>query len=138
MIVIIEDDIDDEEIFESIIREIGIENEIKWFTESDSAFEFLKTTKEKIFLIFSDINLPGMNGIEFKRKIDSDPELRRKSIPFVFLSTQATQRDVNEAYTELTVQGFFKKGSSYSEIRDMLKNIFEYWRTSKHPNSQDL
>ncbi|MBK6266175.1 response regulator [Marivirga sp. S37H4] len=134
-IVIIEDDEDDKEIFESIVRELGIQNEIKWFVETESAFDFLKTTDEKVFLIFSDINLPGKNGIQFKYDIDADPELRKKSIPFVFLSTYASQKDVEEAYIKVTVQGFFIKGTDYGEIKKMLQHIFEYWKNSKHPNS---
>jgi len=31
-------------------------------------------TKEEIFLIISDLNMPGLNGMEFKKKIDSDNE----------------------------------------------------------------
>ena len=134
-IIIIEDDADDKEIFESIVRDLNINNEIVWFIEAKSAFSFLKTTNKKVFLIFCDINLPGKNGIEFKRDIDNDPELRKKGIPFVFLSTQANQNDINEAYLKMTVQGFFKKGNNYNEMKAMLKNIFEYWKNSLHPNT---
>src|SRR5690606_7584704 len=100
-IVIVEDDADDKEIFESIVRDLNINNEIVWFTEAENAFSFLKTTNKKVFLIFCDINLPEINGIEFRRDIDNDPELRKKSIPFVFLSTQASQSDINEAYLKM-------------------------------------
>lgn len=134
-IIIVEDDADDKEIFESIVRDLKINNEIVWFTEAKSAFSFLKTTHKKVFLIFCDINLPEINGIEFKWDIDNDPELRKKSIPFVFLSTQASQSDINEAYLKMTVQGFFKKGNNYNEMKTMLKNIFEYWKNSLHPNT---
>jgi len=134
LIVVIEDDSDDQEIFEMIVTELDINNKIKWFSEAQSAFQFLKETNENIFIIFSDINLPGHNGIEFKRAIDADPDLRKKSIPFVFLSTQASQKDVNEAYTQMTVQGFFTKGSNYNEMKAVLKYIFAYWKFSRHPN----
>jgi CheY-like chemotaxis protein len=136
LIVVVEDDTDDTEIFESIVRELDIENEIKWFSETRTAFTFLKETKENIFLIFSDINLPGNTGIEFKRAIDADPDLRRKSIPFVFLSTQASQKDINEAYTKMTVQGFFTKGNNYNDMKAMLKYIFAYWKYSQLPDFQ--
>ena len=135
LIILIEDDPDDKEIFESITRELGISNEILAFSTTTMAFDFLKTTRKDIFLIFSDINLPDRNGVEFKRRIDDDPELRQKSIPFVFLSTVADPRDVTEAYTKMTVQGFFKKPSSYSELKMTLENIYTYWKNSKHPNS---
>ena len=135
LILIIEDDPDDYELFESLVRELGISNDIKWFPNAVKGFEFLKSTDLKTFVIFCDINLPGLNGIEFKRQIDEDPELRKKSIPFVFLSTNASQSAVNEAFTQMTVQGFFKKESNYNLMKSVLKTIFEYWIYSKHPNA---
>lgn len=134
-IVIVEDDADDKEIFESIVRDLNLKNEIVWFIEAKNAFSFLKETDKKVFLIFCDINLPGKDGIEFKGEIDADPELRKKSIPFVFLSTQASKHDIEVAYIKMTVQGFFKKGNNYNEMKSMLKTIFEYWKNSLHPNT---
>lgn len=133
-IVLIEDDEDDKDIFEAVIRELGIENELMWFPETESAFDYLKNTDKKVFLIISDINLPGKNGIQFKYDIDADSELRKKSIPFIFLSTHVSQKDVEEAYLKVTVQGFFIKQSDYEDIKTMLKHIFDYWKDCKHPN----
>lgn len=134
-IILVEDDKDDKMFFEEVVKDLGIKNEIKWFDNTEDAIHFLKTTKKSIFLIFSDINLPGKNGLEFKRFIDYDPKLRKKSIPFVFYSTSAFQQDVNEAYTEMTVQGFFRKGSDIQESTRTIKVIFEYWSLCKHPNT---
>jgi CheY-like chemotaxis protein len=135
VILIIEDDPDDHEIFEALVRELGINNDIKWFLNAQAGFDYLKNTNEKTFIIFSDVNMPGLNGIEFKRQIDADPELRKKSIPFVFLTTYASQDAVNEAFTKMTVQGFFKKESNYVQMKTVLKAIFDYWIYSKHPNA---
>lgn len=133
-VVIIEDDIDDKEIFEQIIRELGIENRLEWFENADLGLRYLNATTDQPFLIFCDVNLPGKNGLDFKERIDSDPRLRKKSIPFVYYSTSASQQDVNQAYTQLTVQGFFKKGSNYAEMKEQIKIIFEYWGRCIHPN----
>lgn len=136
-IILIDDDLDDQEIFTSIIEELELKNKIQCFPEASSAYEFLSTTKETIFIIFCDINMPGKNGLEFKRDLDSNEYLRKKSIPFVFYSTQASQKDINEAYLDLSIQGFFKKASNYGEIKLLLRNIFDYWMVCKHPNSQE-
>lgn len=134
-IVIVEDDIDDKFFLESIIRELNIPNEIRWFDNTDDALAFLAFTVSPIFIIFSDINIPGKNGLEFKRQIDGDFKLRKKSIPFIFYSTSAYQRDVNEAYLHMTIQGFFKKGTEYDQTKKMIKTIFEYWQLCQHPNT---
>ena len=84
-ILIIEDDVDDKAMFQEILVELNIKNQLVWFQQCDEAFHYLKSTTVQPFIIFSDINLPIQSGIEFKRQIDSDKDLRRKSIPFVFL-----------------------------------------------------
>jgi CheY-like chemotaxis protein len=134
-IIIIDDDVEDKDIFKDALEELSIDNTIVWFTDTGLAFEYLKTTKDQPFIIFSDVNLPAQNGIEFKRRIDQDEQLRKKSIPFIFYSTFVDQKVVNEAYTKMTVQGFFKKGNNYSEVRNEIKMILDYWHVCKHPNA---
>jgi CheY-like chemotaxis protein len=135
-IVIVEDDADDKGVLEDVLKELNMSNKVIWFARCDEAFNYLKSTADQPFIIFSDVNLPGENGIEFKRKIDNDQELRKKSIPFVFYSTSADQRSVNEAYTRMTVQGFFQKGQTYDEIKNNIKLICDYWKACIHPNTK--
>ena len=135
-IIVLEDDADDKSIFEEILRDLEITNKLIWFTKTAETLEYLKTTSEQPFIIFSDINLPVQNGIDFKKELDNDEQLRKKSIPFVFYSTSVDQKTVNDAYTKMTVQGFFKKGNSYDEMKTDIKVIFDYWKTCKHPNTK--
>jgi len=135
-IVIIEDDLDDQNILEEAIRESGTTNEIIFFSNGPDAFQFLKSTKSQPFVILSDINLPVQTGIEFKKQVDHDPELRQKSIPFIFFSTSVDKEAVTTAYSEMTVQGFFKKSNTYEELKSLIRLIMSYWKICKHPNSQ--
>src|SRR5687767_2669951 len=96
-IIVVEDDADDRDIMEQILKELEVENKVVWFTSSKDAFAYLKTTSEQPFLIMCDVNLPGENGIEFKWRVDADRQLRKKSIPFVFYSTAVNQTSVNDA-----------------------------------------
>ena len=57
-IVLVEDDVDDQSIMEEVIREVGINNQLIFFSNGPEAFKFLKTTKSQPFLILSDVNLP--------------------------------------------------------------------------------
>ncbi len=135
VIVIIEDDEDDKDILEMIVRDLGYTNTFKCFKYAQDAWEYLKATHDPTFVIFCDINLPKMTGLEFKSDLDKEPELRKKSIPFVFFSTSSNQADVDKAYTQMTVQGYFVKGSGFEEIRNTVKIILEYWSACEHPNS---
>ena len=107
-IILVDDDAEDEEIFREILRELGVQNRLIHFNVCSDAFEYLKRTSDSPFLIISDVNLPGQNGVEFKRQLDEDPYLRAKSIPFVFLSTSTDEKAVNTAYKEMTVQGLIR------------------------------
>jgi CheY-like chemotaxis protein len=135
-IIIVEDDADDRDVFGDIIKELEIPNPIIWFKECNEALDYLNQTTEQPFIIFCDVNIPPLTGIEFKRKIDNDPHLRKKSIPFVFYSTSVDQRTINEAYTQMTVQGFFQKENSYSEVKKTVKLILDYWSDCLHPNTK--
>lgn len=134
-IILIEDDIDDQDLFKEVVADLDLPNKLVIFNNTIKAFDYFKTTSEQPFIIFCDVNLPIQNGIEFKRNIDADPELRKKSIPFIFYSTSVHQDTINKVYTEMTVQGFFKKKEMYPEIRENIKLIFDYWMACKHPNT---
>jgi CheY-like chemotaxis protein len=134
-IIIIEDDVEDKELFKDVLKELHVSNKIVWFTDTALALDYLRTTNEQPFVIFSDVNLPAQDGIEFKRNIDKDEQLRKKSIPFIFYSTFVDQKMVNDAYTQMTVQGFFQKGNNYKDVRNEIKMILDYWKVCKHPNT---
>lgn len=134
-IVLIEDDTDDKEILQMVLEDLGISNPLVWFANGRQAFEYLITTTKQPFLIISDVNLPGMSGVEFKMKVDDHPELRKKCIPFVLYSTSVDKQTVEDAYTKMTVQGFFKKNSGYDDIKHTIRTIHEYWTICRHPNS---
>jgi CheY-like chemotaxis protein len=135
-IIIIEDDHDDQEILSDACSDLGIPNKLIFFDTTDPAFQYLLTTEDKPLIIISDINIPVQGGLEFKRKIDNDPYLRQKSIPFVFLTTFIDRRAVDVAYKELTIQGFFKKNERYEELKKQLLLIIDYWKLCRHPNSE--
>ena len=134
-IVLVEDDEDDKAIFSEVLKDLGIPNPLISFNKPADAYHFLDKNEEQPFIIISDVNLPGMSGLEFKNKLDHNDQLKKKSIPFIFYSTSAERKYVNEAYLHLTVQGFFLKGQSIKEIKDQLRIIFEYWKICRHPNT---
>lgn len=114
-IIILEDDQDEQELLADIFHKMEVPNETKFFSDGESFLDYLRTTHDQPFLIISDVNIPMRNGLEVKKIINDDDHLRRKSIPFVFLSTSAEKKAVEEAYN-LTAQGFFLKQNTVTEI----------------------
>lgn len=135
-ILLIDDDPDDKDLFAYVINDLGVNNELIYKDNCMDALEYISKTQQQPFVIFCDINMPRMNGMEFKSLIDSNPELRKKSIPFIFYSTSVDQKTVNKAFLELTIQGFFQKGSDLDKMKQDIKMILEYWLRCTHPNSQ--
>ncbi|MEO5975877.1 MAG: response regulator [Chryseolinea sp.] len=134
-IILIDDDQDDLEIIEEVLNRNGVQSaDIRTFTDCYAALKYLETTSEKPFLVICDINIPGMNGMEFRKIVDENEALRRKSIPFVFFSSAAIGMQVTAAY-EMTVQGFFLKRNSLAEMEETIRRILDYWMYCVHPNS---
>lgn len=134
-IISIEDDEDDQYLIERILTDLAIPNEIRFFQNGQAALQYLEATPEQPFLILCDINMPVMNGIELRRRITGSEYLKKKAIPFIFLTTASNQELVQIAYDE-TVQGFYKKSTDFVDFREQIRLIVKYWQSCLHPNSQ--
>lgn len=132
-IVLVDDEKIEKDFLVVALQQKHWDIQIEYFQSVLDALEYLKRTPDDIFLIISDMNMPVLNGMDFKKRIDDDEQLRKKSIPFIFASTHATKDQITEAY-DYRVQGYFKKSSSLSEQADMLDTIIQYWIISSHPN----
>ncbi len=132
-IIIIEDDLDDQEILTDVFNELNYKNEIIFFAEGEKALAYLTSTDIEPFIIFSDINMPKLSGMELREKIHENEDLRLKSIPYLFFSTSAEQQHVVNAYSK-SIQGFFIKPTTYPAIRETIRTIVTYWETCVSPN----
>lgn len=132
-IILLEDDHNDAEVIRAALTELGIRNVVICFQNAEDTLNYLHHTTDKPFIILADIRMPGMNGLELRHAINNTPFLRRKSIPFIFLSALATPEIVNEAY-EMDVQGFYKKESNFAAMKEQLLSICIYWQRCLHPN----
>lgn len=132
-VIIIEDDADDQEILQEIFTKLDYSNEIIFFLDGEEALEFLNRTDITPFLILSDINLPKLDGFALRNKIRTDAKLQVKCIPYLFFSTASNQKTVVEAYS-LSVQGFFVKENTVSELENTVRIIMEYWKKCVAPN----
>lgn len=132
-IIIIEDDIDDQEIMEQVFQSLSCSNKIIFFSDAEEALNFLTESTIYPFIIFSDINMPKLNGIELREKIHENENLRLKSIPYLLFSTTAEQDHIVNAYSK-SIQGFFIKPNNYTELHNTIKTIMEYWSKCVAPN----
>ena len=132
-IIIIEDDMDDQDILAEIFKELNYQNKLIFFLDSVEALEYLTKTDVEPFLVLSDINMPKLNGMELREKIHNNEDLRMKSIPYLFFSTNAEQKHVIDAYSR-SIQGFFVKPDNYDKLKNTIIKIVEYWQECVSPN----
>lgn len=132
-IVFIEDDQDDQEIVAQAFHDLKLENEVIFFSDGEKALAYLVETDIEPFIIFSDINMPRLSGMELRKKVHENEDLRLKSIPYLFFTTSAEQRHVIDAYSK-SIQGFFVKPSDFSELKKTLMSIVDYWQRCVSPN----
>jgi two-component SAPR family response regulator len=128
-LVLVDDDAEDQELLLLVLKELGFEHRVKTFKNAEAALSFLYESDELPFMIVSDINMPRMDGIEFKRTIDKCTKLSAKCIPFIFLSTST--KFVKDT-CDLNIQGYFEKGNSWQDMQDTLKVILKYWELTRH------
>ena len=133
-IVVVDDDADDQYVVKEVMARLKLENHLRFFRNGSEALDYLRNTSEKPFIILCDINMPVMDGLELRKIINQEPDLKKKSIPFVYFTTAASPKQIELAY-DLTVQGLFIKESTFKQMEKTFKLILDYWDRCKHPNS---
>jgi CheY-like chemotaxis protein len=82
-------------------------------------------------VVFSDLQLPGMGGLEFLAWLRSDPVIR--ALPCVIYSGSANPSDVQAAY-EAGVTSFIVKPLDFAEWVTRLEVMLKFWMDiAQHP-----
>jgi CheY-like chemotaxis protein len=81
-------------------------------------------------IVLLDLNMPKMNGIEFLRKLRSDPALA--PTPVVVLTTSNNDRDKIEAFN-LNVAGYLVKPVTFAEFSELMVTLNKYWTLVEMP-----
>jgi CheY-like chemotaxis protein len=118
---LIDDDIDDQKIFSIISEEV--DNTIKCSFANDGVDAIEKLTACEVVpdLIFLDVNMPRMDGLECLRKIKKIDRL--KNIPVYMYSTTADPATVTLT-KRLGVKDFIVKPNNINELVNILTNIY--------------
>lgn len=132
-ILVIEDDKDDQVLLSNVFSDLKYPNEVMFFSDGPAALDYLIKSNDQPFMILSDINLPKLTGLELRDKVHNNEQLRLKCIPYLFFTTALDKQTVIDAYSK-SVQGFFTKPNSYSELTRVIRNIVEYWKDCHSPN----
>lgn len=75
-------------------------------------------------VIFLDINLPGISGIDCLNMLKDDENL--KHIPVIMLTTSSSDEDILKSYTN-HCQAYAKKPVDIDEFRHILVQHIDFW-----------
>lgn len=120
---IIDDDPDDREILIDLVKSIDGEIILWESTNGDEALTKLQRQTERLpDIIFLDLNMPKVNGIECLKTLKTIETLR--NIPVHIYSTSAEKNDVDRTL-RLGAAGFITKTSNLADLNAKLRNILD-------------
>src|SRR5687768_17728936 len=97
-ILLVEDDRVDMMMVIRALKQVHVTNHVVHLENGEDALNYLRDEdNEKPCIIFLDLNMPIMNGIEFLQTVKGDEQLMR--IPVVVLTTSDEQQDRSEEHT---------------------------------------
>ncbi len=123
--LMIEDSRLDTEIFLFDFEGHGIANKFHIARNGAEALDYLFTEDGSLRIeppkvIFLDLHMPKINGLEFLRRIKSD--VQTKGIPVVVLKSSLSPSDVNECQ-RLGVNDYIEKPLEYEKFIRVIDNL---------------
>lgn len=119
-LLLVDDDSDDHEIFLTALKNIKADVFCTIATNGRDALKTLETSHVNPDLIFLDINMPLMSGVQFLTELKKIDHL--KHIPVIIYTTTTSEDTVLEMKT-LGAHHFISKPETFSELEGILKDI---------------
>jgi CheY-like chemotaxis protein len=122
MILLIDDDADDQEIFISALTQIDSSILCLSFTDGEEALNLLQTEIIAVpDFIFLDLNMPRFSGKQCLAELKKS--VKFKGIPVIIYTTSAASKDIEDTRA-LGADHFLIKPSTFLELQESLVNIF--------------
>lgn len=121
-VLVVDDEKDVQFLFEQRFRREISSGELKFIFAffGEEALNFMKTYEHEAILILSDINMPGMSGLELLKSIKENYE----TPPPVIMMITAYGDDVNyQSALRLGADDFLIKPLDFASLKDKLKTL---------------
>ncbi len=131
-ILLVEDNPNDAELALRALRKHNLANKIHMVKDGAEALEFIfgngayagRNIGNKPKVIFLDLKLPKVDGLEVLRKVKSDE--RTKTIPIVVLTSSHEERDLVESY-KFGVNSYIVKPVDFDKFIQAVAQLGMYW-----------
>jgi CheY-like chemotaxis protein len=119
-ILLIDDDEDDQEIFLTAMKRLSNPVPCTAFGDAEAALKKLEDHQLTTDLIFLDLNMPVMSGIDFLKKLKTNDAL--KAIPVIVFSTSSHPNAIKEA-RDLGALDFITKPDKFEQLVTILRSL---------------
>jgi CheY-like chemotaxis protein len=129
-IVLADDDEDDRSIFNEAFEELHLGSYLKMFSAGSELLHYLKSTNDELpELLFLDLNMPCMSGLQCLHEIRSDKKLRRLSV--AILSTSSSQSEIEKSF-EGGANLYIKKPSEFIKLKQIISDVIQInWKSRR-------
>ena len=132
-ILLVEDSSDDLELAQMALKNNRIANHIRVARDGAEALEILFGTGGQApatpKVIFLDLKLPKVDGLEVLQRIKSDP--RTRHIPVVVMTSSREESDVVRSY-QLGVNSYVVKPVDFEKFTEAVRQLGLYWLLLNH------
>jgi two-component system response regulator len=123
-ILLVEDNPNDAELTMRALRKTDMGARVAIMRDGAEALEYLSSNRPKPKVIFLDLKLPKIDGIEVLRRVRADE--RTHSIPVVVLTSSHEERDITECY-KLGVNSYVVKPVEFDRFYKAVADLGMYW-----------
>lgn len=120
--LLVDDDPDDTFLFGEVLHDIDPTVAFLTAANGQEALDTLKSTHSLPDLIFLDLNMPRMGGVECLSTLKADAAL--KDIPVIIYTTSSQSRDIEETMRKGAVC-FITKPSNMKELTEILSVLIK-------------
>ena len=128
-ILLVDDDHEEAELFSAALKSLDHKTEV---IHADDCIDLLDSIRmHKPNIVFMDINMPFLNGIECLKSVRSKPEFR--SLPIIVYSTSNSQKNIIESFNN-NANLYLVKPDSYNGIIIALEKVLKVdWAMAPRP-----
>ena len=123
-ILLVEDNPNDAELTLRALRKTDIGARLAIARDGAEALEYLLSDRKLPKVVFLDLKLPKIDGMEVLRRIRADE--RTHSIPVVVLTSSQEERDITECY-RLGVNSYVVKPVEFDKFYKAVGELGLYW-----------
>ena len=122
-ILLVDDDQDDRQFFANALESLDMNIELHQVENGQECLDFLNDESgDSINLIFLDLNMPVMDGIQCLEKSRTNDEHNDKII--AIYSTSKADRDIEETFVK-GANIYIMKPSSFKDLKASLKQVIK-------------